>query len=332
VACPRDPQSASRRPERPSASPRARLGVAAAALALLALPAAAQDTGVAPERRDDFGPLADRPDLAEFEGRLIRRVQLVGITPATRRRPERVGPLDPAEEQLVRNTLRAVEGTPYRQQTITADIATLNRLGRFARVNSRVQLLDDGSVVLLYDLVSQPLVEDVQVVGNNQITDQDLRDETDWQLLVQTGQEEWEGTRAAMTTDGTGFSRVRVLPYVDDMASAYRVADLVVCRAGAMTLAELEVLGKPAVLVPFPHATDDHQTRNAQALAERGAARVVADADLDGDVLADLLAGFRAEPATLSALRDAARSHALGRDAAHELASAILARAEGRAA
>lgn len=159
-----------------------------------------------------------------------------------------------------------------------------------------------------------------------------LRDETDWQLLVQTGHDEWEGTRAAMTTDGTGSSRVRVLPYLDDMAAAYRVADLVVARAGAMTLAELEVLGKPAILVPYPHATDDHQTHNAAALADRGAARVVADADFTGERLAGLLAGFRTDPDSLAGLRAAARAHALGRDTATELAESILARAEGKTA
>ena len=71
---------------------------------------------------------------------------------------------------------------------------------------------------------------------------------------------------------GTSEDRVRVVSYIEDMPSALAWADLAVCRAGAMTLAELQAAGRPAVLVPFPHATDDHQTANAAACGEAGAA------------------------------------------------------------
>jgi UDP-N-acetylglucosamine--N-acetylmuramyl-(pentapeptide) pyrophosphoryl-undecaprenol N-acetylglucosamine transferase len=68
-----------------------------------------------------------------------------------------------------------------------------------------------------------------------------------------------------------------VEPFIDDMAAAYAWADIVVCRAGALTLAELCVAGLPSVLVPYPSAVDDHQTRNAEVLVEAGAARLVAE-------------------------------------------------------
>jgi UDP-N-acetylglucosamine--N-acetylmuramyl-(pentapeptide) pyrophosphoryl-undecaprenol N-acetylglucosamine transferase len=152
---------------------------------------------------------------------------------------------------------------------------------------------------------------------------------TRWQCVVQTGHEDWERTRAASSTDGTGASRARVLPYIDDMEAAYRVADLVVCRAGAMTLAELSVLGKPSILVPYPHATDDHQTRNAQAFAAAGAAVVVDDSEWDGPRFLSLLEELDGARDRLSGMGEAAAGMTGDRDAALELAERLVARAEG---
>ncbi len=81
----------------------------------------------------------------------------------------------------------------------------------------------------------------------------------------------------------------RVEPFIDDMAEAYGWADLVVCRAGALTVAELAAAGVGAVLVPYPHAVDDHQTRNAAYLADAGAALVVQQRELTREKLAGLL-------------------------------------------
>ena len=84
----------------------------------------------------------------------------------------------------------------------------------------------------------------------------------------------------------------RVEPFIDDMAAAYGWADLVVCRAGALTVAELAAAGVAAVLVPYPHAVDDHQTRNAAYLSDAGAAVVIQQRELTGDKLCELLASF----------------------------------------
>jgi len=75
--------------------------------------------------------------------------------------------------------------------------------------------------------------------------------------------------------------RLIVREFIDDMASAYAAADLAVCRAGAMTLAELAMIGLPAVLIPYPFATDDHQTANANSVVERGAAVIIPDRELN---------------------------------------------------
>ena len=82
------------------------------------------------------------------------------------------------------------------------------------------------------------------------------------------------------------------LAFIDDMAACYARADLVICRAGALTVAELAAAGVASVLVPFPHAVDDHQTHNARFLADAGAAVLVQQRDLSPRSLADLLLGF----------------------------------------
>lgn len=95
------------------------------------------------------------------------------------------------------------------------------------------------------------------------------------QLLWQVGADERLASEFA-----TSQTYGKAISFIDDMAAAYAAADLVVCRAGALTLAELTAAGKPALLIPYPHATDDHQTKNAQALVDAGAAEIIADKDL----------------------------------------------------
>ena len=108
----------------------------------------------------------------------------------------------------------------------------------------------------------------------------------------------------------------RVDAFIDDMAEAYRWCDLVVCRAGALTVSELAAAGVPAVLVPFPHAVDDHQTANARFLVDAGGARMIADHELDPETLAGLLSELLGDRERLRAMGDAARR--VGRPAAAE--------------
>jgi UDP-N-acetylglucosamine--N-acetylmuramyl-(pentapeptide) pyrophosphoryl-undecaprenol N-acetylglucosamine transferase len=80
-----------------------------------------------------------------------------------------------------------------------------------------------------------------------------------------------------------------LVAFIDDMARRYAEADLVICRAGAVTIAELSAGGMASVLVPFPHAVDDHQTANARFLADRGAAILIQQRDLSPQKLAELI-------------------------------------------
>lgn len=92
----------------------------------------------------------------------------------------------------------------------------------------------------------------------------------------QCGSKHFDKARAAYMNAGIDAD---VVPFEDDMAAAYAWADLVICRAGALTIAELAAAGVPSILVPFPHAVDDHQTKNAEAMVAAGGARLVAEGD-----------------------------------------------------
>ncbi len=88
--------------------------------------------------------------------------------------------------------------------------------------------------------------------------------------------------RTAMTADKlTSQGRLIAAPFFDDMPSRMKQADIVVCRAGAMTLSEISLFGIPAILIPFPHAAHDHQTANAKSFCESGAAELIRDSDLN---------------------------------------------------
>ncbi|MFQ5848573.1 MAG: undecaprenyldiphospho-muramoylpentapeptide beta-N-acetylglucosaminyltransferase [Candidatus Methylomirabilales bacterium] len=114
----------------------------------------------------------------------------------------------------------------------------------------------------------------------------------------------------------------RVLPFIQDMASAYAAADLVVSRAGATTIAELTALGKPALLIPYPFAANDHQRENAEEVVRVGGARLVLDRDLTGHRLALEMHELLDDPAALAEMGRAARG--LGRpDAATHLADLV---------
>ena len=99
---------------------------------------------------------------------------------------------------------------------------------------------------------------------------------------------------------------VKVSPFIEDMAAAYAWADLVLCRAGALTVAELAIMGRPAVLVPLPQAIDDHQTANARSLADRGAAVLLRQDEMTEKSLAEALGSYMAEPQRLVTMAAAA--------------------------
>lgn len=137
------------------------------------------------------------------------------------------------------------------------------------------------------------------------------------QVRHQTGKRNIEATRKFYEHAGV---EAELLPFVEDMAAMYDWADLVLCRAGALTISELAMAGVPALLVPYPHAVDDHQSANAHYLAEHGAARLVPQTTLNKQTLAGLLREFCDQPgAGREQLREMARqAHSLAMPEATE--------------
>ena len=129
-------------------------------------------------------------------------------------------------------------------------------------------------------------------------------------------------------TDGT--AGITVTEYIYDMAGAYAAADLVVCRAGAVTLAELALLGKPAILVPSPNVTENHQYHNAMAFAKGGAAVVIEDDKLTGALLYRRIKELIDSPQTLASMSRKAREKAFPR-ALDDIADIVVGLSEGRA-
>jgi UDP-N-acetylglucosamine--N-acetylmuramyl-(pentapeptide) pyrophosphoryl-undecaprenol N-acetylglucosamine transferase len=137
----------------------------------------------------------------------------------------------------------------------------------------------------------------------------------------QAGERGIDAARAAYTEAQVAAD---VAPFIEDMARAYADADLVICRAGALTVSELAAVGVASVLVPFPAAVDDHQTFNAQFLVREGAAVLIADRDLTAERLAATLRELCAGRGKLLAMAERARLVARPR-AAQELAAACIA-------
>ena len=147
-------------------------------------------------------------------------------------------------------------------------------------------------------------------------------------VLHQTGKHNFEETVQAYRSRGI---EADVRPFIDDMASAYGWADLAVCRSGALTVAELAAAGVPAILVPFPAAVDDHQTRNAEYAVKAGAAKLLPEGDLTPISLAVMLrALLEAGRPLLTRMAVAARTSAIV-DADERLADACV-QAAGEAA
>jgi UDP-N-acetylglucosamine--N-acetylmuramyl-(pentapeptide) pyrophosphoryl-undecaprenol N-acetylglucosamine transferase len=139
-------------------------------------------------------------------------------------------------------------------------------------------------------------------------------------LVHQTGPAMRDEVEAAWRAAGR---ETEVVAFVDDMESRFAAADLVLCRSGATTCAELTAAGKAAVLVPFARAADDHQRTNARALEAAGAAVMLEEKDLDGASLARAVARLVDDPARIAAMEDAARR--IGRpDAAARVADLLL--------
>jgi len=142
-------------------------------------------------------------------------------------------------------------------------------------------------------------------------------------VVHQTGEKDLQEIVRRYRALGESGVDAQATAFIDDMANAYAQADLLVCRAGATTIAELTVCKKPAILVPFPYAADDHQTVNARSMVRNGAAILLPERDLTGQKLAGELRALEADRERLR--RMARQSGLLGRpEAAREIAEVCV--------
>ena len=123
-------------------------------------------------------------------------------------------------------------------------------------------------------------------------------------LIHQTGERDYNDAQAAYLRSQ---ARAEVFPFIEDMPGMFARADLLVCRSGASTVAEITAAGKPAIFIPFPHAADDHQLRNAEALERAGAAVLIAEKGLTSERLVSAVSGLLCDPARLERMAAASR-------------------------
>src|SRR4051812_42825861 len=145
-------------------------------------------------------------------------------------------------------------------------------------------------------------------------------------IVHQTGERELAPTKAGYEQAGVAAD---VSAFITDMPRAFAGADLIICRSGASTVAEITAAGKPAIFIPFPRAADDHQTRNAQALEKTGAALLIPQSQLTSDLLAKSIIDLLQDQARLAKMSAAAKQLAHP-DAGREIAEMAAAIAGGR--
>ena len=156
-----------------------------------------------------------------------------------------------------------------------------------------------------------------------------LAEKSDLFFIHQTGEADEAAVRRAYQQEGL---KCRVQAFFDDMADCYSRADFLICRAGATTVAEIVCLGKPALLVPFPYAADDHQTENASALVEAGGAEMIQETELTGRTVAEKVTYYAAHRPLLKEMAE--KLKAIGKPEAGKIIAeeclALMARAKKR--
>ncbi|WP_440874796.1 undecaprenyldiphospho-muramoylpentapeptide beta-N-acetylglucosaminyltransferase [Thalassotalea sp. PLHSN55] len=195
-----------------------------------------------------------------------------------------------------------VVGNPLRK-----DIVEIEKVTPEQPATTKKVLIVGGSLgaKILNDTVPQSM---------NQIKVQNIS------VWHQTGKGNEQAVRASYDQYGLDAQNIKVSEFIDDMSAAYQWADVVICRAGALTVSELAMVAKPAIFVPLPHAVDDHQTKNAMYLVERGAAKLIRQNEFNGTTLAQMLNSFFVSDKVIQNMAKAAH------DAAHADATIKVAK------
>jgi len=176
-------------------------------------------------------------------------------------------------------------------------------------INSEAKLSENPAstkkVLVVGGSLGAKILNDTVPKAMNQIKVQNIN------VWHQTGAGNQSSVLQSYQDYGLSSENIKVTEFIDNMAEAYQWADVVVCRAGALTVSELAMVAKPAIFVPLPHAVDDHQTKNAMYLVSQGAAKLIAQVDFSGTSLAQMLNSLFISDAVLQKMSKAAH------DAAH---------------
>jgi UDP-N-acetylglucosamine--N-acetylmuramyl-(pentapeptide) pyrophosphoryl-undecaprenol N-acetylglucosamine transferase len=240
-----------------------------------------------------------------------------GLANRTLARPARTVALSFAEaaRMLPRRTSKVVTGNPVREEMLAVH-AERERLAKEAA--AEFDLDSERSTVVVFGGSQGALhLNRAAIDGLSRIV-------SDVQVVLIAGPAHAVAIDAALRSSRIA---VRVLPFVERMELAYAVADLVVSRAGASTVAEVAVCGVPSLLIPYPYATGRHQEANARALVRAGGATVLLDDDLSGETLAARIDSMLADGAALRAMGDRARAWSRP-DAADALTRAVVGAAD----
>lgn len=208
-------------------------------------------------------------------------------------------------------TRAEVTGNPVREAILGADRDT----GR-----ASLGLPEDAIVVLVFggSRGARHINEAVVALRDRLLADEQVH------VVHVAGREEVSAVRESLERfGGDDGGRYRAVDYIEDMGSAIAAADVVVARAGATSIAEITAIGRAAILVPYPYATDDHQTLNARDVAEGEGALLVPDSELDSDSFAEALESLLTDTARRESMAVASRRLGVP-DAAERLASLIL--------
>jgi UDP-N-acetylglucosamine--N-acetylmuramyl-(pentapeptide) pyrophosphoryl-undecaprenol N-acetylglucosamine transferase len=243
------------------------------------------------------GPTLLMAALSRIPTMVVEPNAMPGLTNRVLARFVNAAALSFAEAQKYFGHRGVVTGNPVR-----VDFARLTKKARGEKLNVLIFGGSQGAGAINRAMIAAlPLVAS----GNSRLA-----------ITHQTGEPDFETVRRAYAEAGFEFADVR--PFIHDMADQFARADVVICRSGATTVAEVAAAGKAAIFIPFPFATDDHQRKNAEAFECAGAARMILQVDLTPARLAEELNRLIDRPDEIDRMEDASRG--LGRADAAERA------------
>ena len=140
-----------------------------------------------------------------------------------------------------------------------------------------------------------------------------LKDEPEYSISFITGHKNYEDVKKSLDEKGLlENNRVSVMGFSDDMPDLISAADLIICRAGALSMSEINVAGRPSILIPFPWATDNHQYYNAKSVSDRGGAILIEEKDIDVNKIIDIIKKYKNNPEELKKMGDLSLSCSSG--------------------